>query len=25
MYKKYIEEGKTFIIKDEDSQVFKHQ
>lgn len=25
MYKKYIEQGKTFIIKDEDSQVFKHQ
>ena len=25
MYKKYIEEGKTFIIKDEDSQVYKHQ
>ena len=25
MYKKYIEEGKTFIIKDEDSKVYKHQ
>ena len=25
MYKKYIEEGKTFIIKDEDSQVFKRK
>ena len=25
MYKKYIEEGKTFIIKDEDSRVYKHQ
>lgn len=24
-YKKYIEEGKTFIIKDEDSQVYKRQ
>lgn len=25
MYKKYIEEGKTFVIKDEDSRVYKHQ
>ena len=25
MYKKYIEEGKTFIIKDEDSKVYERQ
>jgi hypothetical protein len=25
MYKTFVEEGKTFIIKDEDSQVYKHQ
>ena len=25
MYKKYIEQGKTFIIKDENSQVYKRQ